>query len=112
MADKKPEATLERIYTIPLRKTWVKVRRVARAKKCIRIIKEYVRKHTKAKEVSISQNVSREIWHSGPKKPPAKITVKVVVTEGKANVRLPGEITLEEVLAVVASQIEAYRTTS
>lgn len=96
MADKKPEATLERIYTIPLRKTWVKTRRIARAKKCIRVIKEYVTRHAKAKEISISQNVSKEIWSSGPKKPPAKITVKVSVSAGKANVRLPGEITLEE----------------
>jgi ribosomal protein L31E len=96
MAEKKAETTLERVYNIPLRSVWVKSPRVMRANSSVSAIRAFVERHTKAKEVKVSQNVNSLVWGSGAKKPPGMITVKVKVSDGIAHVRLPGEITLEE----------------
>jgi large subunit ribosomal protein L31e len=96
MAEKKSEVTLERVYNIPLRRVWLKVSRITRANRSVSEVKNFVKRHTKAKEVKVSQNVNSLIWASGIKKPPGMITVKVKVEAGIASVRLPDEITLEE----------------
>jgi large subunit ribosomal protein L31e len=96
MAEKKSEVTLERVYNIPLRRVWVKVSRITRANRSVSEVRNFVKRHTKAKEVKVSQNVNSLIWASGIKKPPGMITVKVKVEAGIASVRLPDEITLEE----------------
>jgi large subunit ribosomal protein L31e len=96
MAEKKSEVTLERVYNIPLRRVWVKVSRITRANRSVTEVRDFVKRHTKAKEVKVSQNVNSLIWASGIKKPPGMITVKVKVEAGIASVRLPDEITLEE----------------
>jgi hypothetical protein len=70
-------------------------------------VRDFVIRHTKAKEVKISQDVNSLIWSSGIKKPPGMITVKVKVTDGIATVRLPGEVTLEEEKAKFLAKKEA-----
>ncbi len=96
MADKKPPAAEEKIFTIPLRREYLLATRVQRTKKTVIGVKKYVLKHTHASEVKISQKLNDSLWTSGAKKPLRSIKVKVSVSEGIANTRLPEEITLEE----------------
>ncbi|MEE9322991.1 MAG: 50S ribosomal protein L31e [Candidatus Aenigmarchaeota archaeon] len=87
---------IERIYTIPLRRDWLKEPRSTRSSRAIRKIKDFVRKHTKAKEIKVSKGVNEYIFSRGFKKPPGKIKVEVKGDFAKVNVKLPGEVIIEK----------------
>ncbi len=75
--------TLERIYTIPLRKQVRKAPRYKKSKKAIRTIKEFLAKHMKVpdrelKKIKIDKWVNEAIWIRGIKKPPQKIIIKAI----------------------------------
>lgn len=81
--EKEPKIELERIYNIPLRKSWLKVAKYKRAKKAVKALKEFLAKHMKVedrdlKNVKLDTYLNEEIWFRGIKKPPAKIKVKAV----------------------------------
>ncbi len=66
----------ERTYTIPLKATrTLPVTR--RAATSIRIIKDYVARHTKEDEIAIDEAVNERLWARGMARPPRAITVKV-----------------------------------
>ncbi|MEM1574981.1 MAG: 50S ribosomal protein L31e [Nitrososphaerota archaeon] len=93
---KKEEIILEREYIIPLRDVWEAPKK-KRAKKAIRIIKDFAKRHMKAEEIKISEKVNELIWSRGIEKPPRKI--KVVMKKDKDNivkVELIGESKEEE----------------
>ncbi len=96
MAEKKSAPSEEKIFTIPLRRVWIKAARVGKTKKSVSAVKEYVRKHTHASEVRMSQKLNETLWAGGAKKPLHTIRVKVSVSEGVADTKLPEEITLED----------------
>jgi large subunit ribosomal protein L31e len=96
MAEKKTETAVEKIYTIPLRKHWRPGPRISRTKKSVSAVKEFVARHTRSGDIRISEKVNSLLWKGGAKKPLHKIRVKVNLIEGRASVRLPEEITLEE----------------
>lgn len=96
MAKKQP-VTVEKIFNIPLRKKWVPVRRVARTKRAVSTVRDYVTRHTRSSDIKISTMLNSVLWSGGAKHPPGKIKVKVLIDEeGKALVRMPEEITFEE----------------
>jgi len=71
----KEEIIDERIYIIPL----VKARkgpRNKRAKKAIRYLKDYIRRHFKPESLVITQEVNEKIWERGIQKPPRKLKVR------------------------------------
>ncbi|MGB9707833.1 MAG: 50S ribosomal protein L31e [Candidatus Pacearchaeota archaeon] len=79
--EKETKTVLERTYTIPLRKEWLKAPRYKRAKKAMRAIKEFLARHMKVSnrdldKIKIDPWVNRALWLRGIKKPPHKITVK------------------------------------
>lgn len=79
------------IHTIPLRDAW-KGSRLRRARSAIRLLREYVKRHTKAKRVVISDAVSELIWSSGMQNPPRRLRVELVrEDEETVTVRLEGE---------------------
>ncbi len=84
---------MERIYTIPLRREYLKVPRWKRAKKAMKAIREFTVKHMKveADNVKISNSVNEVIWERGGKKVPPKITVKMIKEEEVVYVLLPDE---------------------
>ena len=97
MAAKKQQAMDERIYTIPLRREFIKVPRVKKANRAVKAVKTYISKHMKAEHVIISQELNEKIWERGIHKPPAKIKVKAVMeSEGVAKVGLPEEKSASE----------------
>lgn len=77
-----------------------KVRRVSprnRAAKAMKLIKEYVRRHSGVETVSVSNAVNEELWRSGARNPPKSLAIQVLVEEGTAHVELAGgEFELEE----------------
>ncbi len=81
----------ERVYTIPLRDCWLAPRN-KRAKKAVKIIREFIERHVKAKEVKIDQKLNEKIWERGIQKPPRRVKVKVKKDEeGVATVYLAEE---------------------
>lgn len=75
--------TLEREYTIPLRKEWTKVPRYKRTAKSIKAIKEFIAKHMKVPNrdldmVKIDSYLNNEVWGRGAQTPPARVTVKAI----------------------------------
>jgi large subunit ribosomal protein L31e len=80
---KKEEIILEREYTIPLRDVW-KAPKKKRAEKAIRIIRDFAKRHMKAEEVKISEEVNELIWSRGIEKPPRRI--KVIMKKDKDNI--------------------------
>lgn len=72
---------LEREYTVPLRKEWLKVPKYKRAKKAIKAIKQFIAKHMKIYDrnldnIKIDKWLNEAIWSRGIKNPPHKIRVK------------------------------------
>jgi large subunit ribosomal protein L31e len=68
---------IERIYTIPLRKKCVKTQEHRRGKKAISVVKQFLTRHMKSKDVSIGMDVNETIWSKGIRNIPGKVKVKV-----------------------------------
>jgi large subunit ribosomal protein L31e len=69
------------VYTIPLGDAF-HVPRTKRAKKAIKIVKDFLFQHTKAIDIKVDKKVNEEIWKSGIQKPPRRIKVRVSKEEG------------------------------
>ncbi|MCK5107932.1 MAG: 50S ribosomal protein L31e [Nanoarchaeota archaeon] len=69
---------LDRIYTIPLRREYMKVPKYKRAKKAITAIKQFLKKHMKSENIKLGKQLNLKIWERGIKNPPhhIKVTVK------------------------------------
>ncbi len=70
------------IYTIPLRRKFLKVPKYKRAKKASKTIKEFLARHLKIRDkdfskIKLDPLTNEALWARGIKKPPYKITVKV-----------------------------------
>jgi len=89
MAEKTNE--IERVYTITLRRSWVEEPRTKRCNRAIKDIKAFVKRHTKAKMVSISKGLNEVIFARSFQKPPGKIKVEVKGNKEKVYVSIPGE---------------------
>ncbi|MBS3156727.1 60S ribosomal protein L31 [Candidatus Woesearchaeota archaeon] len=66
----------ERIYTVPLRKGFLKAPNYDRTRKAVVVLRKFLEKHTK-KEVKIGKYLNLELWKDGRKHPPGKIKVRV-----------------------------------
>ena len=90
MSEQKMEP-LKRTYTVPLGVVF-ETQPYRRAKKAIIVIKQFVNRHMKAKEVSIETEVNELIWSRGIKHPPRRVTLELERDEdGLVTVRLPPE---------------------
>ncbi|OYT43603.1 MAG: 50S ribosomal protein L31e [Candidatus Aenigmarchaeota archaeon ex4484_56] len=67
----------EKIYIIPLRKAKRKPRS-RRANAAIKIIREYLQRHTKTENIKIENNVNEYVWERGMHKIPRKVKVKTL----------------------------------
>jgi len=94
VSKKEVKSELEREYIVPLRKKVNKVPRYKRAKKAVKVLKEFIAKHMKVEDrdlnkVKVDKFLNNEIWFRGIKKPPAKIKVKAVKdSEGIVRIEL------------------------
>jgi large subunit ribosomal protein L31e len=85
-------AKIERNYTIPLRKNYVKVPKYYRSKRAINHIKAFLVRHMKVEEedIKIGKHLNEQVWMHGIKNPPGKVKVKVVKENDKLTVELEG----------------------
>ena len=83
MAKKEKKEVIEREYTIPLRREFMKVKRHKRTPKAVKAVKQFIAKHMKIedrdlKKVKVDKWLNNELWFRGIKNPPNKIKVKVI----------------------------------
>ena len=71
------EVVEERICTIPFRKVW-STPMGKRTPRASRVLRAFVKRHMKAENVEISNEVNEELWARGIRKPPRQITVRLV----------------------------------
>ncbi|MBI2669219.1 60S ribosomal protein L31 [Candidatus Woesearchaeota archaeon] len=85
---KKETTIIERTYTVPLRREFLKAPQYRRAKKAVTALKQFLEKHMKSKNVKLGNEVNLELWKHGIKNPPHH--VKVTATKNEK-----GEVTVE-----------------
>jgi len=91
--DKKEVVELEREYVVPLKRGVLNVPHYRRAKKAVRVLKEFMVKHMQVRDrdlrkVKVDINLNNEIWFRGIKKPMNKIKVKAKKIDGIVYVEL------------------------
>ncbi len=79
MADKE-NVLFSAVYIVNLSRVYWG-RRTNRADRAVKLLREFVRRHTKADKVIIHNDVNNYIWSRGREKPPRRITVYVRVIE-------------------------------
>ncbi len=84
------DAKLERTYTIPLRKEYMKVPRWRRTKKAVTAVKEFLQRHMKTGDVKLERELNEHVWKHGIKNPPHHVKVTAVKDEGKVRAQLFG----------------------
>ncbi len=90
MSEQKMEE-LTRTYVVPLGIAF-EAPPYRRAKVAIRMIKEFTKRHMKATEVSIEEDVNEAIWARGIRHPPRRIRLEMERDEdGLVSVRLAPE---------------------
>lgn len=77
----------EQILTINLSRA-LRVPLKIRAKKAVKLVREYVAKTLKVEEVFVDGSLNEAIWKRSISKPPRRIKVKVEVEEETARVSL------------------------
>lgn len=88
----------EKLFTINLRKEFMKVANYKKSKKSVKAVKEFICQHMKIplENIKIGKNLNSKIWERGRKHPPSKIKIKSLIQEGIAYVELP-EFKFEEI---------------
>jgi len=88
---KKPEK-VQREFIVGLRPLY-NLPKTKRADKAIGLLKKFAFKHFRVskEDVLISNKLNEFIWHKGRQNVPRKVEIKIVFTEGKANLFLKGE---------------------
>jgi|SRR3989344_151681 len=76
----------EKIYTVPLRREFLKVARYNRSKKAMKALKEFLKKHLK-EDVKIGRYLNERISKSR-KSPPGKIKIRLEGEKGKYKAEL------------------------
>ena len=78
----------EKLFTIPLRREWVRVPRWRRTKRAADAVRAFVLRFAKAKDVKIGRWLNLELWAKGAKSPPSKVAVKITKDKDIAKVEL------------------------
>jgi large subunit ribosomal protein L31e len=76
-----PKLVLEREYTVPLRREWLKVGMHKRANRAVKTLKKFIARHMKIydrdlRKIKLDVILNNELRFRGMRKPPAKIKVK------------------------------------
>lgn len=78
----------EKMFTIPLRREFLKVAMYRRSKKAVSAVRKFIARHMKVEEVKIGKNLNLFLWAYGMKNPPPRVKVKSVREENYALVEL------------------------
>ncbi|MBT7102611.1 50S ribosomal protein L31e [archaeon] len=91
--DKGEKVELEREYVVPLKRGVLKAPQYRRAKKAVKVLKEFMVRHMNVRDsdlrkVKIDMHLNNELWFRGIKKPANKIKVKAKKIDGIVYVEL------------------------
>jgi ribosomal protein L31E len=78
-------AKLERTYIVPLRKRTQLAPCYKRAKKCVNVLREFIQKHMKCKDVRIGNYLNQHIWKDGIQNFPHHVEVTAVKDTKKVD---------------------------
>ena len=78
----------EKLFTIPLRREFIRVPKWRRSKRAVDAVRKFVLRYAKAKEVKIGRWLNLELWVKGAKNPPARVYVKITKDKDIARVEL------------------------
>lgn len=78
----------EKLFTIPLRREWLRVPRWRRTKRAVDAVRAFALRFAKAKEVRIGKWLNLELWAKGAKNPPSRVSVKITKDKDVARVEL------------------------
>jgi len=70
--------TIERVYNIPLRASFRNAVRMKKAKKAIRAVKDFLRKHMKSDDVRLGNHLNEQVWSRGMRRPPHHVKVLAI----------------------------------
>lgn len=73
------QEAIESIFTIPFYPKLNKTAAYKRTPRAIRLLKEFIIKHTKADFVVITNELNEYLWERGIRKPPRKVQVRAIV---------------------------------
>lgn len=73
------QEAIENIYTIPFYPQLNKTAPYRRTPRAIKLLKEFIFKHTKVDFVIIDEELNEFMWKRGIRKPPRKIKVRAIV---------------------------------
>ena len=82
---------IERTYTIPLRREYLKVPRYRRTEKASRALREFLIKHMKSDSIKIGKDLNEHLWMHGMKNPPSNVKVNCAKVEGVVYAELFGK---------------------
>jgi large subunit ribosomal protein L31e len=66
---------MERTYTIPLRKAFLKAPTYLRTNRAVREVRSYLTRHMKSANVKLGEELNKTLWARGDSKPPHHVTV-------------------------------------
>ncbi len=72
---------LERTYNVPLRKGFMKAPKYMRANKAVKVLREFLERHMKSKDVKIGPYLNSKILEHGRKNVPHHVEVKAVKSD-------------------------------
>ena len=78
----------EKLFTIPLRKEFLKAPIYKRSSKAVRAVKQFIVRHLKTKEVNVGSQLNLHIWSRGKSNPPTRVKVHAMVRDGIGFVEL------------------------
>jgi len=91
----------EKLFTIPLRKEFLKAPIYKRSSKAVRAVKQFIVRHLKTEKVNVGPQLNLQIWSRGKSNPPTRVKVHAMVRDGIGFVELvdvpfAAEITKED----------------
>ncbi len=84
--------TMERTYTVPLRKGFRKAPRYRKTNRAVATLIAFIERHMKSDDVRIGQHLNHFLWANGARNPPPRVTVTAQKDDdGVVRVELEGK---------------------
>lgn len=100
------QEAIENIYTIPFYPQLNKTAPYKRTPRAIKLLKEFIFKHTKVDFVIIDEGLNEFMWKRGIQKPPRKVKVRAIVETIDEDKIATVELIQDQVEAATRPELE------
>jgi large subunit ribosomal protein L31e len=100
------QEAIENIYTIPFYPQLNKTAPYKRTPRAIKLLKEFILKHTKVDFVIIDEELNEFMWKRGIQKPPRKVKVRAIVETIEEEKIATVELIQEQVEAATRPELD------